>query len=166
MNNEMFMSWTAEWCAASDCEIVERFGFLDKRAGLDEATCRVVKESGETVCISIQSVDHGTTAILEAHNPSEIIIVYNGRCLFGNVEQNRFIPLDRIGPFLELQFPPNRGHSVLVGMLGYCVARSAFDLVEIEHPYSHLIEVHNNGDVIEIVYEDYHQEKQVVTISQ
>ncbi len=95
---------------------------------------------------------------------SDIVIVYRGRCIYGDVVEGQFLPLDRVGPFREMH-QLNENCSIIIGSLGYCVAKGASNLREVTHPYATLIKVYSTEAGLLLQYEDRHLELQSVTVS-
>lgn len=160
------MGWMAHWVAASDCAKILRIPVDNMLLGLNEGACRIVKESGGELCITVQSNYSARyiTQIFETHNSSELVIVYKGRCIYGNTEQELFSPLDIIGPFRELHCLVEIGYTLIIGSLGYCTARSVSDLRQNIHPYDSLIKVVPSNHKIVLTYEDHRLELHTISI--
>src|SRR5258708_7352493 len=113
--------WTADWAAESDCERFLRFPLPNVAAGRDQALCRVRLAGGEEFRVEIQSNygERASSRISRLDDLDELIVVYKGRCVYGNVIKQKFVALDTIGIFLESHFLSST-LCIIVGNLGYC----------------------------------------------
>jgi hypothetical protein len=134
--------------------------------GLDEAACRIIDQSQNELCLIIQSShgDTGVSKILETHCASGILVIYKSRCIFGNVREKRFSALDRVGPFIEMHVLHAENCSIIIGALGYCIARGAGLLDQREHPYSTLVRTRSSAGKISLEYEDHRLEPRVIDV--
>ena len=148
--------WTADWAAVSDCVRILRFPLSYVTAGRDEAVCRVATAGGEGFCVHIQSTygERASSRMSRLDDLDELIVVYKGRCVYGNVIKQKFVALDDIGIFSELYFLSPTS-CVIVGNLGYCFTKGIDDLELSRHPYDSLVSTRLNDDQVLLTYEDH-----------
>ena len=92
-----------------------------------------------------------------------MIVVFKGRCAYGNVIKQKFVALDAIGIFLESYFLSPTS-CVIVGNLGYCFTKGIEDLELSRHPYDTLVSSRLYDDKVILTYEDHRLDTHTLTI--